>query len=99
MFDQLSSRLTGVIKQLRGQARLTEENIAEALREVRMALLEADVALPVVREFIENVRQRALGQDVAASLNPGQMVIKIVNQELVRLMGSESSGLDLNVQP
>ncbi len=99
MFDQLSGRLSGVIKQLRGQARLTEDNIAATLREVRMALLEADVALPVVREFIDSVKQRALGQDVSASLNPGQMVVKIVNQELVRLMGQDSAGLDLKTQP
>lgn len=99
MFDQLSSRFAGVVRKLRGQARLTEENIAESMREVRMALLEADVALPVVKDFIAAVKERALGQDVSSSLNPGQMVIKIVNEELVRLMGSESSGLDLNTQP
>ncbi len=99
MFDQLSDRLGGVLKQLRGQARLTEDNIAATLREVRMALLEADVALPVVREFIERIREQALGKEVSTSLNPGQMVIKIVNQELVRLMGTESAGLELNVQP
>lgn len=99
MFDQLSDRLSGVLKQLRGQARLTEDNISAALREVRMALLEADVALPVVRDFVDTVRQAALGQEVSASLNPGQMVIKIVNQELVKLMGSESVGLELNTQP
>lgn len=99
MFDQLSSRLSGVIKQLRGQARLTEDNIAATMREVRMALLEADVALPVVRDFITSVNQRALGQDVSASLNPGQMVIKIVNEELVKLMGEVSTGLDLSTQP
>jgi len=99
MFDQLSSRFAGVVRKLRGQARLTEENIAESMREVRMALLEADVALPVVKDFIAAVKERALGQDVSSSLNPGQMVIKIVNEELVRLMGSESSGLDLSTQP
>jgi len=99
MFDQLSSRLSGVIKQLRGQARLTDDNIAATMREVRMALLEADVALPVVRDFITSVNDRALGQDVSASLNPGQMVIKIVNEELVKLMGEASVGLDLRTQP
>ncbi len=99
MFDQLSDRLGGVIKELRGQARLTEENMAATLREVRMALLEADVALPVVKTFIEQVKQRSLGQDVSTSLNPGQMVIKIVNDELVNLMGKDQVPLNLNVQP
>lgn len=99
MFDQLSTRLSGVIKELRGQARLTEENMSATLREVRMALLEADVALPVVKEFIEQVKQRALGTDVSESLNPGQMVVKIVNDELTKLMGTEAVPLNLNAQP
>ena len=99
MFDQLTSRLSGVIKELRGQARLTEDNISATLREVRMALLEADVALPVVKDFIEQVKQRALGQDVSESLNPGQMAIKIVNDELVKLMGKDAVPLNLNSQP
>jgi len=99
MFETIAERLGRVIKDLRGQGRLTEENIATALREVRMALLEADVALPVVREFIEHVRVRALGQEVMSSLTPGQAVIKIVNQELVSLMGKSNSELNLNIQP
>src|SRR5690606_31395162 len=99
MFETISERLGRVIKDLRGQGRLSEENISTALREVRMALLEADVALPVVREFIDHVKERALGQEVMSSLTPGQAVIKIVNQELVSLMGESNSGLNLNTQP
>ena len=99
MFDNLTGRLSHVLKELRGQARLTEDNVAESLREVRMALLEADVALPVVREFIEHVRTRALGQDVKSSLTPGQAVIRIVQDELIALMGGESAALNLNVAP
>ena len=99
MFDHLSERLARVVKNLRGQGRLSEENISETLREVRMALLEADVALPVAREFIERVRLRAVGQDVMTSLTPGQVVIKIVHDELVTLMGDTSEGLNLNTQP
>jgi signal recognition particle subunit SRP54 len=99
MFDNLTGRLSSVIKELRGHARLTEENIADAMREVRMALLEADVALPVVREFIDQVKQRALGREVNASLVPGQVIIKHVHDELVRLMGSTNTGLNLQVSP
>jgi len=99
MFETISERLGRVIKDLRGQGRLTEENISTALREVRMALLEADVALPVVREFIEHIRVRALGQEVMSSLTPGQAVIKIVNQEMVSLMGESNSELNLKTQP
>src|SRR5689334_13721617 len=99
MFDNLTTRLTRVLKTLRGEARITEENIKEALREVRMALLEADVALPVVREFIERVRERALGQDVIGSLTPGQAVVGIVHRELANLMGEANAALDLATQP
>jgi signal recognition particle subunit SRP54 len=99
MFDTLTGRLSQVLKELRGQARLTEDNIGESLREVRMALLEADVALPVVREFIDHVRNRALGQDVKSSLTPGQAVIRIVQDELTALMGRENASLNLNVEP
>ncbi|MEA3242960.1 MAG: signal recognition particle receptor subunit alpha, partial [Pseudomonadota bacterium] len=87
MFQNLTDRLTGTIKRLRGQGRLSEDNIRESLREVRMALLEADVALPVVKEFTEKVRERAVGQEVLQSLSPGQALVKIVNDELVSLMG------------
>ncbi len=99
MFDNLSGRLSGVIKQLRGQARLTEENIQDALRDVRMALLEADVALPVVRDFIAHVKERALGRDVIGSLTPGQALIQVVHQELARLMGESQAELNLATTP
>ena len=99
MFDNLSQRLTGLLDKLRGQGRLTEENIQEALREVRLALLEADVALPVVREFTARVKERALGQEVIASLTPGQAFIKIVHDELVAIMGQANEGLNLATQP
>lgn len=99
MFDNLSQRLNRVVATLRGQARLTEDNIKDALREVRMALLEADVALPVVRDFIERVRQKAVGEEVLQSLTPGQMLIKVVNQELTALMGQANEALNLAAQP
>ncbi|MDH5515328.1 MAG: signal recognition particle receptor subunit alpha, partial [Gammaproteobacteria bacterium] len=99
MFDNLSERLSKTIRNLRGQGRLTEENIKDALREVRMALLEADVALPVVKTFIENVRERAMGQEVLKSLTPGQTLVKVVNDELVHVMGDANDALDLNVAP
>jgi signal recognition particle subunit SRP54 len=99
MFDNLTERLARVMKTLRGEARITESNLAEALREVRVALLEADVALPVVREFITQVRERALGQEVMGSLTPGQAVVGLVHRELVRLMGEKSDALNLSTQP
>ena len=99
MFQNLTDRLTGTIKRLRGQGRLSEDNIRESLREVRMALLEADVALPVVKEFTEKVRERAVGQEVLQSLSPGQALVKIVNDELVSLMGEACDELQLNIQP
>ncbi len=99
MFENLSERLLRTVKNLRGQGRLTEDNIKDALREVRMALLEADVALPVVREFINRVRERAIGQEVLLSLTPGQLLIKIVHEELVRVMGEANAELDLRAQP
>src|SRR5688572_330812 len=99
MFDNLSGRLARVVKTLRGEARITESNIQEALREVRMALLEADVALPVVRTFIERVRARALGQEVMGSLTPGQAVVGVVYRELTALMGEKNDSLDLAVRP
>jgi signal recognition particle subunit SRP54 len=100
MFENLTGRLTQVMKTLRGEARLTETNIQDALREVRMALLEADVALPVVKEFVTRVRERALGQDVMASLTPGQALVGVVHRELIALMGGdESAGLNLAVTP
>jgi signal recognition particle subunit SRP54 len=87
MFDNLSLRLQSTLKRLRGEGRLTEDNMRESLREVRMALLEADVALPVVKDFIDHVRARAQGQEVLSSLTPGQALVKVVNDELVALMG------------
>ncbi len=99
MFDNLSERLTRTVKNLRGQGRLTEENIKDTLREIRMALLEADVALPVVRQFIDQVREKALGQDVLSSLSPGQALVKVVNDELVEVMGASQDALDLNQKP
>ena len=99
MFDNLTSRLSGVIKTLRGQARLTEANIQDALREVRMALLEADVALPVVKDFIAHVKERALGQEVLSSLSPGQALIGIVHQEMTGLMGGQNAALSFATQP
>ncbi len=99
MFENLSERLLRTVKNLRGQGRLTEDNIKDALREVRMALLEADVALPVVREFINRVRERAIGEEVLLSLTPGQVLIKIVHDELIRTMGEANAELNLRTQP
>ncbi len=99
MFENLTGRLQTTLKRLRGEARLTEANIADALREVRMALLEADVALPVVKSFIEDVRAKAVGQEVLISLAPGQAVIKVVHDALVALMGERSESLDLATRP
>jgi signal recognition particle subunit SRP54 len=99
MFENLSERLSATVKRLRGQARLTDENIKDTLREVRMALLEADVALPVVRTFIESIRGRAVGQEVMRSLTPGQALVKVVNDELIGIMGQANEALDLSVQP
>ena len=99
MFENLSDRLSESLKKVTGQAKLTDDNIKGTLREVRMALLEADVALPVVKDFIEQVRVRALGQEVMRSLSPGQEFIRIVNDELTAVMGSQSEGLMLNAQP
>jgi signal recognition particle subunit SRP54 len=99
MFDNLSQRLTKTMQKLRGKGRLTEDSIRETLREVRIALLEADVALPVVQSFIGQVRERALGQEVISSLQPGQALVKIVHDELVRIMGDGNEELDLKSSP
>ncbi|MDR1349785.1 MAG: signal recognition particle protein [Zoogloeaceae bacterium] len=99
MLDNLTERLAKVMKTLRGQARLTEDNISAALREVRMALLEADVALPVVKEFINAVKEKALGQEVIGSLTPGQALVGVVHRELAALMGGANEGLNLATQP
>lgn len=99
MFDNLTERLGHTLKRLRGQARLTEDNIKDTLREVRVALLEADVALPVVRDFVAKVRERAIGQEILRSLTPGQAFIKVVHEELMAVMGEAAQGLKLDVRP
>ncbi|PXF29147.1 RNA-binding protein [Pokkaliibacter plantistimulans] len=99
MFDNLTERLSQTLKHITGQAKLTEDNVKDALRDVRMALLEADVALPVVKEFIGKVKERAIGQEVTRSLSPGQVFIKIVQQELVSIMGDANEALNLSAQP
>lgn len=99
MFDNLTDRLSRTLRNISGRGRLTDENIKDTLREVRMALLEADVALPVVREFIQKVKENAVGQDVNKSLTPGQEFIKIVQNELTRAMGDENHQLNLSAQP
>ncbi|MGB1158650.1 MAG: signal recognition particle protein [Porticoccaceae bacterium] len=99
LFENLSERLSKTIKRVSGKASLSEANIQETLREVRMALLEADVALPVVKDFIELIKQRALGREVSSSLNPGQQFLKIVQAELERVMGEENQTLNLSAQP
>ena len=99
MFDGLTDRLGQTVRRLRGVGRLTEDNIKDSLREVRMALLEADVALPVVKQFIEDVREQAVGETVLKSLNPGQALIKVVNDQLTQLMGESNDSLNLAVTP
>src|SRR5512134_3029707 len=99
MLDNLTTRLAKIVKTVRGEARMTESNIQEALREVRVALLEADVALPVVKHFIDAVRAAALGEEVVGSLTPGQALVGVVHRELAKLMGEANVGLDLATQP
>jgi signal recognition particle subunit SRP54 len=99
MLDALTQRLSSVVKTLRGHSRITEENVQEMLREVRLALLDADAGLPVVRDFIPKVKEKALGTEVAASLTPGQALVGVVYEELVKLMGGVSAGLNLATQP
>ncbi len=99
MFDNLSGRLRDAARSLTGKGRLTESNIKDSLRQVRLALLEADVALPVVRLFIERIRERAVGEEVSKSLTPGQALVKIIHSELVSILGASSATLDLKAQP
>jgi signal recognition particle subunit SRP54 len=99
MFDKLTERLGRAVQTLRGRGRVTDENVAETLREVRMALLEADVALPVVKSFIDSVRTQALGAEVSASLTPGQAFIGILHRELTAVLGQSQAGFAFNVQP
>ena len=94
-FDSLSEKLQNIFKNLRGKGRLSEADVKAALKEVKLALLEADVNFKVVKQFIKSVEERAIGQDVMSSLTPGQMVIKIVNEEMVSLMGSETTEIAL----
>lgn len=99
MFEQLSDRLRHTVKRVRGQARITEQNVKDTLREVRVALLEADVALPVAKAFIKQVQERAVGREVMGSLTPGQSVVKVVHEELISIMGETSVGLALQARP
>ena len=99
MFENLSDRLTQAARNLTGKGRITESNIKDTLRQVRLALLEADVALPVVKSFIERIRERALGEEVGKSLTPGQALVKIIHSELVGILGSDTVPLDLKAQP
>ncbi|KOR27552.1 signal recognition particle, partial [Achromatium sp. WMS1] len=99
MFQNLQQRLGKVLDRLRGQARLTEANIKDTLREVRLALLEADVALPVVREFIAHIKEQAIGEEVLRSLTPGQTLIKLIYDELIKTMGVANEQLNLITQP
>lgn len=99
MFDNLSERLSQAVRELTGKGRLSEENIRETLRQVRLALLEADVALPVVKSFIERIREHAVGEEVGKSLTPGQALIKIIHRELVAVLGRETVPLALRAQP
>ena len=99
MASALTDKLTRLVKEMRGQARITESNVQDMLREVRMALLEADVALPVVRDFIARVKEKALGQEVLGSLKPGPTLVSIVNRELAAPMGEGISDINLAAQP
>ena len=99
MFDSLSSKLQGAFKNLRGLGKISEDNVAEALREVRMALLEADVNFKVAKEFLGRVKEKALGEEVIKSITPGQQVIKIIHDELVTLLGSANARLEVGGNP
>ena len=99
MFQSLSDRLSGILDKLTRRGSLTDSDVAEAMREVRRALLEADVALEVVRDFTDKVKAKAVGQDVVKSVTPGQMVVKIVHDELVAMLGSDAQPIDLAAQP
>ena len=98
-FEGLSDKLNNVFKRLRGKGRLTEADVKEAMREIRLALLEADVSYKVVKEFIKGVTERCVGNDVLEGLNPAQMVVKIVNEELTKLMGSDNQRIQMASSP
>src|SRR5881275_3228050 len=99
MFDSLSGKLQNAFKNLRGLGKISEENVGEALREVRMALLEADVNFKVARDFIERVKNKSLGQEVIQSIQPGQQIVKIIHDELVDLLGSSNASLNFRTNP
>src|SRR5687767_3140461 len=99
MFDSLTSKLQNAFKDLRGLGKISESNVSDALREVRLALLEADVNFKVARDFIERVKSKALGQEVVQSIQPGQQIIKVIHDELVDLLGSQNAGLNLSGNP
>src|SRR6266576_40993 len=99
MFDTLSSKLQNAFKNLRGLGKISESNVSESLREVRLALLDADVNFKVVRDFIERVKTKSLGQEVVQSIQPGQHIVKIIHDELVELLGSKNAGLQLKSDP
>ena len=99
MFDRLTERLSAAVSALTGRGRLTDDNISDALRQVRMALIDADVAVPVVKSFIDAVKARAIGIEVTQSLTPGQVFIKVLHDELVGVMGEPGAGLNLRAQP
>ena len=99
MFENLTERLSRTVQHLRGKGRLTEVGVKDTLREIRIALLEADVALPVVQSFITGVREKALGQEFLKSLTPGQAMVRLVHDELVQIMGVHNEALDLKAQP
>src|SRR5437667_11655054 len=99
MFDSLSSKLQNAFRNLRGLGKISEANVSDALREVRLALLEADVNFKVARDFIERVKSKSLGQEVIQSIQPGQQVIKIIHDELVELLGSSNAGVQLSANP
>ena len=98
-FDQLSNRLALAVKKISGQSKLTEKNMDEMLREVRLALLEADVNLTVIQQFLTDVKEKAIGMDVYTKVNPSQMVVKVVHDELVTLLGEKEAGLNLTHKP
>src|ERR1041385_3874251 len=99
MFDSLSSKLQNAFRNLRGLGKISEDNVGESLREVRLALLEADVNFKVARDFIDRVKTKAIGQEVVQSIQPGQQVVKIIHDELVELLGSQNAGLNFNANP
>jgi len=99
MFDSLSSKLQNAFRNLRGLGKISEDNISDSLREVRLALLEADVNFKVARDFIERVKSKSIGAEVVQSIHPGQQIIKVIDDELVDLLGSQNAGLNLNGNP